>query len=68
MCNFIWLDIDSSLQTIDSKWLDSSCHATLTQLGQVMTGLEKIFDDSEFDSDSKGLWLWLGENDSGTSL
>ena len=26
--NFIWLDIDSSLQTNDSSWLDSSCDST----------------------------------------
>jgi len=66
MWNFIWLDIDSSLQTNDSKWLDSSRDSNLTRLDQVMTltRLEKILDDS----DSKGLWLWLDKNDSDTSL
>jgi len=57
MLNFMWLDIELSLQTNDSKWLDSLCDSTLTRL-------EKIFDDS----DPKGLWLWLDKNDSGTSL
>jgi len=56
MWYFVWLDIDSSLQTNDSKQLDSSCDSTLTQFNQVMTltlnQLEKISDDS----DSKGLW------------
>jgi len=28
MWNFSWLDIDSSLQTNDSKWLNSSCDST----------------------------------------
>ena len=37
MWNFVWLDIDSSLQTNDSKWLDSSCDWTLTRLDQVVT-------------------------------
>jgi len=48
MLNFMWLDIELSLQTNDSKWLDSLCDSTLTRL-------KKIFDDS----DPKGLWLWL---------
>jgi len=43
MLNFIWLDIDSSFQTNASKWLNSSCDSTLTQL-------EKILDDSWLDS------------------
>ena len=66
MWNFMWLDIDLSLQTNDSKWLDSFCDSTLTWLDQVMTltRLVKILDDS----DSKGLWLWFNKNDSGTSL
>ena len=55
----MWLDIDSSLQTNDSKWLDSFCDSTKSWLW-----LEKILDDS----DSKGLWLWLDKNDSGISL
>ena len=29
--NFMWLDIDSSLQTNDWYWLDSSCDSTLTR-------------------------------------
>ena len=28
MLNFIWLDIDSRLQTNDTKWLDSSTDST----------------------------------------
>ena len=55
----MWLDVDSSLQTNDSKWLDNSCDSTKSWLW-----LEKILDDS----DSKGLWLWLDKNDSDTSL
>jgi len=50
MWNFIWLDIDSNLQTNDSKWLDSSCDSSLTQLDQVMTRstrLAKFLDDSD---------------------
>ena len=64
-----WIHIDSSLQTNDSKWIDSYCDSTLTRLDQVMTlnRLEKILDDS----DSSGLWLWLDsdltKNDSDTS-
>jgi len=48
MLNFMWLDIDSRLQTNDSKWLGSFCDSTLTRL-------EKFLDDSDsknFDSDS----------------
>jgi len=41
MWNFMWLDIDTSLQTNDSKWLDSFCDSTLTPLDQVIT-LETI--------------------------
>ena len=37
MWNFMWLDIDSSLQTNDSKWLDNFCDSALTLLDQVMT-------------------------------
>jgi len=36
-CNFVWLDIDSNLQTNDSKWLDGSRDSTLTWLDRVMT-------------------------------
>ena len=46
MFNFIWLDIDSSWQTSDSKWLDRFCDSTKSWL----------------DSDStrkKFRWLWL---------
>ena len=66
MWNFIWLDIDSSLQTNDSKWLDSSCNSTLTRPSHysILTRLENILDDS----DSKSLWLWLDKNDLGISL
>jgi len=68
MFNFIWLDIESSWQTSDWKWLDRFCDSTLTRLDQVMTWLwlEKNSDDS----DSKGLWLdsWLDKYDSSTSL
>ena len=47
MFNFIWLDIDSSWQTSDSKWLDRFCDSTLNRLDQVMTRLEKNSDDSD---------------------
>ena len=57
MFNFIWLDIDSSWQTSDSKWLDRFCDSTLTRLDQVMTQTVKIF-----------RWLWLDKNDLNTSL
>ena len=50
MWNFVWLDVDSSLQTNDSTVL--------------VIRLETILDDS----DSRGLWLWLDKNDSGTPL
>ena len=63
MWNFMWLDIDSSLQTNDSKWLDSFCDSTLTRPSHDPDS--KIF---QMFSDSKGLWLWLDNNDSGTSL
>jgi len=47
------LDIDSSLQTNDSKWLDSFCDSTRPS----------------HDSTRKNFrWLWLDKNDSGTSL
>jgi len=55
MWNFMWLDIDSSLKTNDSKWLDSFCDSTLTRLDQVSDSTWKILDDS----DSKGLWLLI---------
>jgi len=66
MWNFIWHDLDSSLQTNDSKWVDSYCDTSLTRLDQVMT--RQNFRWLWLDSDSKGLWLWLDRNDSGTSL
>ena len=49
MWNIMWLDIDSSLQTNDSKWFDSFCDSTLTRLNQVMTltRLKKFLDDSD---------------------
>ena len=45
----MWLDIDSSLQTNDSKWLDSSSDSTLTRPSHdsTLTRLEKILDDSD---------------------
>ena len=46
MWNFMWLDIDSSFQTNDSKWHDSFCDSNLTRLDQIMT--RKNF-----------RWLWL---------
>jgi len=59
MWNFMWLDIDSSLQTKDSKWLDSFFDTTLTRPSHDSdsdsTRLEKISDDS----DLKGLLRWL---------
>jgi len=48
MWNFVWIDINSSLQTNDLMSIDSACDSPLTRL-------EKILDDS----DSKGLWLYL---------
>ena len=62
MWNFMWLDIDSSLQTNDLEvtrqflWLNSTKSWLWLD--------SKIWDDY----DSKGLWLWLDRNDSGTSL
>jgi len=64
MWNFMWLDIDSSLQTNDSKWLDSFCDSTLTRPNHDSDSDSKKFQMA----DSKGLWLWLDKNDSGTSL
>ena len=46
MFNFIWLDIDSSWQTSDSKWLDRFCDSTLTQ-------------PSHDSTRKKFRWLWL---------
>jgi len=62
MLTLIWVDIDSSLQSNVSKWLDSSCDSTLIRLEQVMIWLwvGEILNDS----DSKGLWLWLDKYDS----
>jgi len=40
-----WLDVDSNLQTNDSKWLDSFCDLTLSRPDQVW--LEKILHDSD---------------------
>jgi len=48
MFNFISLDIDSSLQTNDSKWLNSSCDSTRPSHDSTLTRLEKNF-----------RWLWL---------
>ena len=44
MWNFIWLQTDSSLQTNDSNWLNSSCDSTR----QSHDSIRKIF-----------RWLWL---------
>jgi len=58
--------VDSTLQTNDLKWLDSSCDSTRPSHSLTLTRFEKISDDS----DSKGLWLdsWLKKYDSSTSL
>jgi len=42
----VWLDIDSSLQSYDSKWLDSSRDSALTRPVMTLTRLVKILDDS----------------------
>jgi len=55
MWNFMWLDIDSNMQTDDSKWLDSFWDSTRPNQDSDTT--RKIF--RWLDSDSKGLWLWL---------
>jgi len=54
----MWLDIDSSLQTNDSKWLDSFCGSTLTQ---PIHESDSTLTRRACDSDST-------KNDSGTSL
>jgi len=59
MWNFVWLDIDSILQTNDSKWLNSSCDSTLTRLDQVMTLTLNRHEENLDDSNSQSLWLWL---------
>ena len=66
MFNFFWLNIDSSWQTSDSKWLDRFCDSTRPSHDSILTRLEKNSDDS----DSKGLWLdsCLDKYDSSTSL
>jgi len=75
MFNFIWLDIDSSWQNSDSKWLDSFCDLTLTRLDQVMTRL--WLDSKKIQMTLTRLWLeglvtrldsWLDKYDSSTSL
>jgi len=68
--DFVWLDTDSSLQTNDSKWLDSSRDSTLTRpvMTLILTQLEKIlyYSDSTLtrracDSDSTlTRQKWLG--------
>jgi len=58
--NFIWLEIDSCLQTNELKPLNSSCDSTRPSLESTLARLEKILDDF----DSKGLWLWV---DSGST-
>ena len=50
MWNFLWLDIDSSLQTSDSKWLNSSCDSNLESHDSTLTRLDKILHDSDCDS------------------
>ena len=62
----MWLDIDSSLQTDDSKWLDSSRDSTRPSHDSDST--RKNFRWLWLDSNSRGLWLWFDKNDSGTSL
>ena len=49
MWNFMWLEIDSSLQTNDSKWLDSFCDSTLTRPrhDSDSDSTRKILDDSD---------------------
>jgi len=66
--NFAWLDVDSSLQTNDSKWLDSSYDLTLTRLSHDSYSTRKNFRWLWLDSDSKSLWLWLNKNDLDTPL
>jgi len=39
MFNFIWLEIDPSLQSNDEKLLHSFCDSSLTRIDQVMTPL-----------------------------
>jgi len=75
MFNFIWLDIDSSWQTSDSKWLDRFFDSTLTRLDHVMTRL--WLDWKKIRMTLTRLWLeglvtrldsWLDKYDSSTSL
>ena len=70
MLKFIWLDIDSSLQTNCSNWLYNSCDLTLTRQSNdsILTRQEKIFRWIWLYSNSKDLWLWLDKYDSGTWL
>jgi len=68
--NFVWFGIDSSLQTNDSKWLESSHGSTLTLTRPSHDSdlTQKNFRRLLPDSDSKGLWLRHNKNDSDTSL
>jgi len=51
----MWLDIDSSLQTNDSKYSTVFVTRLWPESTKSWLWLETILDDS----DSKGLWLWL---------
>jgi len=68
MWNFILLDIDSSLQTNDSKWLDNFCDSIRPSHDSDSDSTRKTFRWFWLDSVSKGLWLLLNKNNSGTSL
>jgi len=52
MWNFMWLDIDSSLQTNDTKWLDSFCDSTLTRLKKILDDYDSTLTRRTCDSDS----------------
>ena len=54
MLNFIWLEIDSSVQTNDSTVLVTRLWLYSTKSWPVSDSTIKILDDPE----SKELWLW----------
>ena len=67
MKNFIWLEIDSSLETNDSKWFDTSCDSTRSNHDSLWLN-SKNFRWLWLEGHVTLIGLWLDKNDSGTSL
>jgi len=59
--NFIWLNTDSSLQSSDPKWLDSSCVSTRKQIRSLDSWLNKYDSVKSLITSTcfESLYIWI---------